>query len=81
MAQDLFVALYPGDKLLSFMARLETLGIKVREVLVEGHRTMELVDRNGAIILSCVVRLRRIDQLREIQGIFEGALQLDQTRH
>lgn len=78
------ILLQADDELVAQMRRLEAVGVTLREMASgsEQTRTLMLVDRNGHVVLTCLVRLEPIEQVREMLNFYERAILDPQaTRH
>ena len=78
------VTLHADDDLLEQLGRFEKLGVRLQEIPSPrtGTRTLILVDRSDNMLMTCLVRMEIMEQVREMLDIYEHAvLDPSATRH
>ena len=70
------IVLLADQDLIDQLARLEALGVSLREMphASPGARALVLVDNQSRVLLACIVRLDMIDQIREMLDFYEQAI-------
>ena len=78
------VTLHGDEDLVEQLARLETMGVRLSEMKSPrtNTRTLILIDRVDRVLMTCLVRMEILDQVREMLDIYEtSVLDPKATRH
>lgn len=78
------VTLFADDDLVEQLARFEAMGVRLQEIPSPRTvaRTLILVDKHDNILMTCLVRLEIMDQIKEMLAVYEHAvLDPKATRH
>lgn len=78
------VMLHADDDLVDQLGRFEAMGVRLQEMTSPktNLRTLILVDKADNILMTCLVRLEILDQVKEMLDIYEHAvLDPSATRH